>query len=59
VYCCLKLIDGSSPHYGVVRIDHVDYVECDLLTSRIGRSAERQRQLYFADWKSAFASKTV
>jgi hypothetical protein len=40
VYCCLKFIDGSSPHDGVVGIDHVDYVEGDLLTSRIQHSAE-------------------
>jgi hypothetical protein len=26
VYCCLKIIDGSSPHDGIVGIDNVDYV---------------------------------
>jgi hypothetical protein len=31
---CLKLVDRTAPHYGVVWVDHVDYVECDLLTSR-------------------------
>jgi hypothetical protein len=43
VYCCLELIDGSTPHYGVVRVDHVDDVECDLFTLRVGRRAEGQR----------------
>jgi hypothetical protein len=32
----LKLVDRTAPHYGVVRVDHVDYVEGDLLTSRAG-----------------------
>jgi hypothetical protein len=36
VYCCLKLIDGSAPHYGVVGVDHVDDVEGDLFASHIG-----------------------
>jgi hypothetical protein len=40
MYCCLELDDGSSPHDGGVRIDHVDYVEGDLLTSCVWRSAE-------------------
>jgi hypothetical protein len=31
------------PHYSVVRVDHVDDVEGDLFTSRIGRHAEWQR----------------
>jgi hypothetical protein len=30
------------PHYGVVRVDHVDDVEGDLFTSRVGRCAEGQ-----------------
>jgi hypothetical protein len=29
---CLKLVDGAPAHYGVVRVHHVDDVECDLLT---------------------------
>jgi hypothetical protein len=33
---CLKLVDGAPTHYGVVRVHHVDDVECDLLTSCIG-----------------------
>jgi hypothetical protein len=33
VYCCLKLIDGSAPHYGVVGVDHVDDVMVDKKTS--------------------------
>jgi hypothetical protein len=40
VYCCLKIIDGSLPHDGVVGIYHVNYVEGDLLTSRVWRSAK-------------------
>jgi hypothetical protein len=40
VYRCLEFIDGSSPHDGVVGIDHVDYVEGDLFTSCIRRSAK-------------------
>jgi hypothetical protein len=40
MYCCLELVDGSSPHDGVVGIDHVDYVEGDLLTSHVRSSAE-------------------
>jgi hypothetical protein len=40
VYCCLELVNGSTPHDGVARINHVDYVEGDLLTSRVCRSAE-------------------
>lgn len=59
VYCCLKLIDGSAPTYGVVRVDHVDDVEGDLFASRIGCCAEGQWQFYFADGKGAFASKTI
>jgi hypothetical protein len=26
---CFKLVDRTVPHYGVVRVDHVDYVEGD------------------------------
>ena len=48
-----------QPHYGVVRVDHVDDVEGDLFTSRVGRRAEGERQFYFADGKGAFAPKTV
>jgi hypothetical protein len=33
---CLKLVDGAPTHYGVVRVHHVDDVECDLFTSCIG-----------------------
>jgi hypothetical protein len=40
VDCYLELVDASSPHDGVVRINHMDYVEGDLLTSHVWRSAE-------------------
>jgi hypothetical protein len=33
----LKFVDRATPHYGVVWVDHVDNVECDLLTPRFGR----------------------
>jgi hypothetical protein len=49
VYFCLKLVDGSTPHYGVVGVDHVDDVEGDLFTSRIGCRAEQQWRFYFVD----------
>jgi hypothetical protein len=31
---CLKFVDGDTPHYGIVWVDHIDDVECDLLTPR-------------------------
>jgi hypothetical protein len=34
---CLKFVDRATPHYGVVWVDHVNNVECDLLTPRVGR----------------------
>jgi hypothetical protein len=37
-----EFIDGAPTHYSVVGIDHVDDVESDLFTSRIGCYAERQ-----------------
>jgi hypothetical protein len=37
---CLKFVDRATPHYGVVRVDHVDNVECDLLTPCIRRCTE-------------------
>jgi hypothetical protein len=39
---CLKLVDRTMPHYGVVRVDHVNYVEGDLLTSRTERCTKWQ-----------------
>lgn len=33
---CLELVYGSSSHYGIIRIDHVDYVEGYLLGSCVG-----------------------
>jgi hypothetical protein len=56
---CLKLIDGAPAHYGVVRVHHVDNVECDLLTSGIGCYTEGEGQLYFADGKGALAAEAV
>jgi hypothetical protein len=35
-----KFIDGAPTHYSVVRVNHVDDVEGDLLTPRIGCYAE-------------------
>jgi hypothetical protein len=35
-----KFIDGALAHYSVVGINHVDDVEGDLLTPRIGCYAE-------------------
>jgi hypothetical protein len=32
----LKLVDRALTHYGIVWVDHVDNIESDLLTSRIG-----------------------
>jgi hypothetical protein len=40
---CLKLVDGAPTHYGIVRVHHVDDVECDLLTSGIGCYTEGER----------------
>jgi hypothetical protein len=40
---CLELVDGALDHYGVVRVHHVDDVECDLLTSGIGCYTEGER----------------
>jgi hypothetical protein len=40
---CLKLVDGAPAHYGVVRVHHVNDVECDLLTSGIGCYTEGER----------------
>jgi hypothetical protein len=40
---CLKLVDGAPAQYGVVRVHHVDDVECDLLTSGIGCYTEGER----------------
>jgi hypothetical protein len=40
---CLKLVDGAPAHYSVVRVHHVDDVECDLLTSGIGCYTEGER----------------
>jgi hypothetical protein len=37
---CLKLVDGAPTHYSVVRVHHVDDVECDLFTLCIGCYAE-------------------
>jgi hypothetical protein len=37
---CLKLVDRTMPHNSVVRVDHFDYVDGDLLTSCTGRRAE-------------------
>jgi hypothetical protein len=33
---CLKLVDRAPTHYVIVWVDHVDNIESDLLTSRIG-----------------------
>jgi hypothetical protein len=40
---CLKLVDGAPAHYDVVRVHHVDDVECDLLTLGIGCYTEGER----------------
>jgi hypothetical protein len=56
---CLELVDGAPAHYGVVRVHHVDDVECDLLTSGIGCYTEGERSLYFAGRKGAFAAEAV
>jgi hypothetical protein len=32
----LKFVDRAPSHYGIVWVDHVNNVECDLLTSRVG-----------------------
>jgi hypothetical protein len=56
---CLKLVDGAPTHYGVVRVHHVDDVECDLLTSCIGCYTEGEGYLYFADTKGALATEAI
>jgi hypothetical protein len=33
---CLKFVDRATPHYVIVWVDHIDDVECDLLTLRVG-----------------------
>jgi hypothetical protein len=35
-----KFIDGALTHYSIVRVNHVDNVEGDLLTPRVGCYAE-------------------
>jgi hypothetical protein len=30
----LKFVDRATPHYGIVWVDHIDDVKCDLLTPR-------------------------
>jgi hypothetical protein len=35
-----KFVDGAPTHYGIVGVDHVDDVKCDLFASRIGCYAE-------------------
>ena len=54
-----KLVDGAPTHDGVVRIHHIDDIKGYLLTSGIGCYTEGERQLYFADWKSALAAETI
>jgi hypothetical protein len=56
---CFKLVDGSPTHYGVVRVYHVDDVEGDLLTSRIGCYTEGQGELYLAHRKGALAAEAI
>ena len=55
----LKFVDRATPHYGIVWVDHVDNVECDLLTPRVGLYTERQEELYHADRESALATESV
>ena len=54
-----KLIDGAPAHDGVVRIYHIHNIEGHLLTSGIGCYTEGERQLYFADRKSALAAEAI
>jgi hypothetical protein len=55
----LKLVNGAPTHYGVVRVHHVDDVECDLLTSCIGCYTEGEGELYFADRKGSLAAEAI
>jgi hypothetical protein len=59
VNSCLKLVDGAPAHDGIVRIYHIHNIKSHLLTSGIGCYTEGERQLYFADWKSALAAETI
>ena len=43
MYNYFELVDGPSPHDGVVRVDHVNCVDGHLFTSCIGCYAKRQR----------------
>jgi hypothetical protein len=56
---CLKLVNGAPTHYGVVRVHHVDDVECDLLTSCIGCYTKGEGELYFVDRKGALATEAI
>jgi hypothetical protein len=56
---CLKLVDRTLAHDGVVQIHHVDDIKGYLLTSGIESYTEGERQLYFADRKSALAAETI
>jgi hypothetical protein len=56
---CLKLVDGAPAHDGVVRIYHIHNIKGHLLTSGIGCNTEGERQLYFADRKSALAAEAI
>jgi hypothetical protein len=56
---CLELIDGAPPHDGVVRIYHIHNIKGHLFTSGIGCYTEGERQLYFADRKSALAAEAI
>jgi hypothetical protein len=55
----LKFVDRATPHYGVVRVDHVDNVERDLLTPWVGRYTEWQGEFYFADGEGALVAESV
>jgi hypothetical protein len=40
MYSYFEFVDGPSPHDGIVWVNHVDYVEGDLLTSCVWRCAK-------------------
>lgn len=57
--CCFMLVDRTPAHDGVVRVDHVYYVEGYLLSPRVWDCAERQGQLDLAQRECTLSSKTI
>jgi hypothetical protein len=54
-----NLLMEPPAHDGIVRIYHIHNIKGHLLTSGIGCYTEGERQLYFADRKSALAAEAI